>query len=95
MKKTPLRKVSEKQRLLLDEWVEVCHQKMEMQVKERGYIYCEICGLPEKNWEGGVIWGHHLNRNRKDNTLGNCLLSHWVCHQQIHNGKIKIEDSNV
>lgn len=71
---------SKKQRLLLDEWAEICNQKKHIQIMERGYVYCEICGLPEKNWEGGVIWGHHLNRNRKDNDISNCLLCHWVCH---------------
>jgi hypothetical protein len=87
VKKSPLRKISKKQRARNEEWRRVCVQKIQEQKRTRGFIYCEICMLPERpQIPMYVVWGHHKDRNRRNNTIENCELAHWICHQNKYHG---------
>lgn len=78
MKRTPLRKVSDKQRKKNHEWAEVVkHKKTKIGCK------CEVCGVYSDN-----IDGHHIvfRSQGGKNTLENCLLVCCFCHHKIHFG---------
>lgn len=76
------KKPSEKQGIRNQEWREVCLEKRQAQIQERGYVYCEICNLSERAHEMYQVWGHHKDRNRRNNVMENCELDHWVCHSE-------------
>jgi len=78
-----------------------CNGFFQMAYSGKGYFYkafalkdhrCEICG--ENDYQVLVV--HHLDRNRKNNDIGNLQILCANCHHRIHFGqgkerKIKIE----
>jgi len=56
-----------------------------------GRVICEFCGLPPWGNELGGLDAHHINKNRRDNTTGNCYICHRICHSTIHNERITVK----
>lgn len=52
-------------------------------IKDHGKIICNNCGIEDIQ----VLVVHHLNRNRKDNSLENLETLCANCHHKIHWGK--------
>lgn len=84
MKKSWINPISSKQRIRNQEWKEICLEKRQLQIEQRGYVYCVLCGLPERSHEMYQVWGHHIlprGKGGKD-TAENCELDHWICHSE-------------
>jgi len=88
MKKTPLRRRSKKQQQKIDDWGVICLELRAEQVRDRGYVWCLICMLPERPLQGYNVWGHHKKPRKKGgkDEKENCELSHWVCHVNKYHG---------
>ncbi len=75
MKRTPLRKVSKKQRARKSAWAKVTAQRIE-DVGGR----CEEC-----NRIYILLYGHHrLPARFKDDSYQNCVVLCWGCHRFVH-----------
>ena len=90
MKKTPLRKVSERQQKMIDVWQEVTRQRVEYLVNLHGKIMCEWC--EDSKYNAFPFHGHHVNRDRSDNTFQNCRLLHDPCHLFLHDNNISMDE---
>ena len=90
MKKTPLRKISDKQREKLRLWGEITRQRAGQLQAKYGQAICEYCGKPQQNHEMYVLGGHHIDKNRNNNTIENCYLVHNACHLYIHDHNIVV-----
>ena len=91
MKKTELRKISQKQRERNKEWAKIRLERIAEQVEKKGYAYCEECGLwgytygDTENFK--YLDGHHRDGNRRNSTKENCLIIHRICHSLSHHNK--------
>jgi len=83
MKKSLLKNKSDKQKVRDAEW-KVCgiYRRKELGGKY-GYVVCEFCSGPEGSDEFWRFGGHHLDRNRRNNTYDNYYNVHNVCHSWI------------
>jgi len=80
MKRTPLRKISDKQKAKKKKWKEIFFEKLERE----GY-WCEWCkkyGSP--NHPYNPLVPHHIDHNRNNNTYENCMRIHLHCHNEHH-----------
>ena len=93
MKKTPLKRQSKKQRVRNKMWHDLFIARLEAQIKERGYTYCEGCGLhgdKDDPNEWRQLDPHHVNHHREDNTDHNLEVLHRIpCHVRHHGVNIK------
>lgn len=80
LKRTP----SKKQAKRLKEWRIICNAARQKQIDAVGFVYCVLCGKAETLNQ--TVWGHHKDRNRANNTEGNCELDHYVCHVNEYHG---------
>jgi len=90
MKKTPLKRISDKQREKLRIWGEITRQRAFQLQEIYGEIICEYCGKKGGVGEAGALGGHHIDKNRNNNTIENCYLVHYACHGYIHDKNIKV-----
>lgn len=91
LKRTPLKKRSEKQRQRYIKWAQARYKRcVEIETKY-GKVICEYCGRPGWGNELGILDGHHMDRNRSNNTPENCYICHRVCHGKIHDKNIKVK----
>ena len=83
MERSRIKAVSDKQKMRDAEW-KACgiYRRKELE-GEYGYCLCEFCGEPESPHEFWWFGGHHLDRNRLNNTYGNYYNVHNVCHGWI------------
>lgn len=78
MKKTPLKKVSDKQRKKQAEWAKITRRKITEGLK------CELCNGENMDWRG-ISGGHHKNPRRNgDYSEDNHILLCCVCHSKLH-----------
>lgn len=88
LKRTPLNKVSKKQKIKNDLWVKIKQERIELLIKKYGFLICEYCGTPIQ--ESEIIDGHHNDRNRNNNTLQNCrIVQRFPCHRYITDENVK------
>lgn len=79
-----LRLMSDKAKAELKVWGKVVKERKQKLLDKYGFIPCEYC---HKYCSNGV--GHHLDRNRRNNILINCLVVHVTCHTEIHDNNVK------
>jgi len=99
MRKTPIRKVSGKQRVKNAQWRKVILARAEYLIKKYGYLLCEysgerINGLSGMGDDLNAGWGHHINRNRKDNTSENCYICKYKYHTIITDNNIMVSQED-
>ena len=90
MRKTPLRKISEKQKEKLKVWRDVTIERANQLKEKYNVVICEYCGKPAGDSELFTLGGHHIDRNRRHNTIENCYLCHYVCHGYIHDHNVLV-----
>ncbi len=96
MKKTPLKKVSDKTRERNIKWAKIRLEKIQEQIKERGYAYCEECNMwgyvdLVEGVEFKYLDAHHKDWRRSNCTKENCKICHRICHERLHLSNIKEE----
>jgi len=91
LKKTPIRKISAKQREKNRIWASIVKERCEMIERIYGVPVCEACMKTFSNcselWYKG---GHHLDRNRNNNTPDNCYVCHNLCHSIITDNNLNV-----
>uniref|UniRef100_A0A6M3KSU4 HNH endonuclease n=1 Tax=viral metagenome TaxID=1070528 RepID=A0A6M3KSU4_9ZZZZ len=80
-----MRRVSKKQKMRDAEWQSLGMVRRKELEGKFGYCVCEFCGKLEGSHEYWRFGGHHLDRNRRNNTYGNYYNVHNVCHSWITN----------
>jgi len=91
LKKTPIRKISPKQREKLRVWAGVVKERCEIIEGVYGVPICEGCGKTFSN--SSELWykgGHHLDGNRNNNTKDNCYVCHNLCHSIITDNNLNV-----
>jgi hypothetical protein len=91
VRKTPLKKISDKQRRKLAEWRLITEQRILQLIDIYGYPICEYCGGYEGKHEFWRLDGHHIDGNRNNNTPENCYIVHRICHSKITDNNIKVK----
>ena len=87
LKKTPLNKKSNKQKLRDKEWAKVKALRIELLIKKYGYLPDEFSGEDITNEY--LIDGHHNDKNRLNNTLDNCRILKRLSHTFVTDNNIK------
>lgn len=84
MNRPSIRKISPQQAKEYREWTKVKKERCALLLERYEYIPCEWC-------KGDVRYpdGHHVNHDRRNNTLENCRVVHRACHRKIEDGNIK------
>lgn len=93
MKRSRLQPVSDKQKVKLALWEKITRERMSYLRNKYGFAICEYCGswgYEHDNESPFYFRGHHMDRNRNNNTYDNCFISHNSCHQKIHDNNIKV-----
>jgi len=59
-----------------------------------GYLLCEYCGkhgyFEDANSDNPLaVWGHHIDWNRDNTDLSNCMIAHNQCNTHIHDNNLK------
>lgn len=92
MRKTPLRKISKKQRGKQAVWDSVTDQK----AQDLNYI-CEWCGKKghrdkDRKNDWFYLWGHHKKKRSlgREDTYENCYLIHYLCHSFVEQKGIDV-----
>lgn len=84
MKRTPINKVSEKQKRRNKEWADITDRVCE----ELQYIcqYCGKKGQRSNSWRFDYLDGHHILLKSRGgiDAKENCYIAHRLCHQYIH-----------
>ncbi len=71
-------------------WLQVKVDRMLKLRQKYGYIPCEICRKEiTDSSELFIADAHHLNRNRRKNTLDECRILHRVCHSMVHDKNVR------
>lgn len=91
MRQSPLKPKSTRQIERDTEWRKVKHFRANDIAARYGFVICEYCGRPHWNNELGQFDAHHIDHNRRNNTLTNCYIVHRVCHREIHDKGIKVK----
>lgn len=60
-------------------------RKIQMQTNEKGQIICEFCGKPIEGYK--QLHCHHIDKNKKNNSLNNIMIVHAKCHTYLDNHK--------
>ncbi|MBM3120383.1 MAG: HNH endonuclease [Chloroflexi bacterium] len=77
-----MKQISKKQRERLQTWAQIKRERMDSLFLRFGYPCCEECGVPGG---GGfrTLDGHHIDRDRSNNTTENCRILCRLCHSKI------------
>ena len=94
MKKTPLKRISEKQKAKLNEWAKIVVERKNYLTTVYGHPICEYCGKPAGDSELHILGGHHIDKRRTNNVIGNCYLCHYVCHGYIHDHNVQVSQED-
>lgn len=71
-------------------WSRVKKERMARLQERFGLVPCEYClGATDSHIEFLAPEGHHNNKNRRDNTAGNCRILHRFCNQRIEDLNIR------
>ncbi len=91
MKRTPLRKVSAKQKVKNDLWAKVKLKRIKYLNDKFGFTICEKCGC--KCVEGREFRQpdpHHIDKNRNHNVYENCMILCRLCHGSVHDNNLDV-----
>ena len=97
MRKTPLRKMSERQKARNEEWARVKQARIEYLIRVYGFPICEWSGErgnlddPESLH---FLDAHHIDHNRGNNTFENCYIVKRIYHTFITDNSIKVEQED-
>ena len=96
MKRTPLKKKSTKQKERDDEWAKAKVQRRRHLSHKYEYDICEFCGKVGYVGNTGLyhLGGHHIDRNRSNNTEENCYSCHRICHSYITDNNIAVQQED-
>ena len=72
-------------------WRKAKHDRAVVIARKYGMVICEYCGRPAFGNELGILDGHHLDQDRRNNTEENCYICHRICHSRIHNKGLKVK----
>lgn len=91
LRKTPLRKTSEKQRAKNAEWNRITDEKC----RKLDFV-CQWCGKKGHRDKGRYedwfyLTGHHKKKRRFNvQTKENCYLCHLICHSEIEESSVDV-----
>ncbi len=83
MKRSYIKRVSKKQQIKLNKWRAITLERATYLAEKYGYALCEYCGGAEGGHELTSFDGHHIDKNRRNNTQENCYICHRICHGKI------------
>lgn len=91
MKKSYINKISKKQQKKILVWRGIKSRRAAYLTEKYGFVPCEYCGS-----SGGYLQldGHHIDKNRNNNTDENCYLCHRICHSEITDGNITVKQED-
>ena len=89
--RTGLKPKSGKQKIRDKEWSQAKLIRRGEIESRYDYVLCEYCGRPPWENELGILDGHHMDNNRRNNLPSNCYICHRVCHSKITDNNIKVK----
>ena len=97
MKKSPIRKVSDKQRIRNAQWARVKRERIKYLTEIYGFTICEWSGeygILDDIESLNFLDAHHIDNNRRNTTPENCYIVKRKYHSYItdNNNKVKQED---
>ncbi len=97
MRRARLKPISDRTRRELAEWRRVTQARMADLKAVRGYAFCEYCRGTGKPFGQGPygLHGHHIDRNRRNNTYPNCYLAHNACQEIIHTRHLQVQQTPI
>ena len=77
-------------------WRDIVLWRMNYLIEKYGFLICEYCGkkgsADSQDFLG--MWGHHIDGDRNNCTLGNCYIVHNTCHQYITDNNIIVSQED-
>ena len=72
------------------------NKRIKLAVKERDCFKCRMCGVSKDKLKKGSLIVHHIDFNKRNNSINNLVSLCRTCHLKLHmNDKISVRFSSV
>lgn len=91
---THLKAKSDKQKQRDYLWQRIKVNRIVFLTEKYGAAIREYCGRAVFASDLGMLDGHHIDTNRRNNTPENCYICHRICHSYIHDHNLIVKQED-